>query len=216
MSTVLPMRHLGAEAERQLVEPRPLHERAVGRAEVAQHHPVRSPARRPRWRREMVGSESGTSQPAARAERERDRADRDRLAAVGTFHDQQPPAAGLADDRCAGVEDAGRRSSRSFVRGRSGRRGTGVAARRPRSPLERRHVAARRELRQLGASDRRPEQHNQDEQPGRPAATRATTGAGLGAEVDRLGRRQVVAAAVRVEPAVRAVARRWGRRPAGA
>ena len=87
---------LRTEAERQLVEPRPLHERTIGRPEIARDH-----AFRPRLYAEVAAGDGRVGErhvaPAPRAEREGHLPDLDRLAAVGTLDDQQPPAAQIAE-----------------------------------------------------------------------------------------------------------------------
>src|SRR5450432_4261854 len=111
--------HLGAEAQRQLVATRPLHERAVGRSEVAQNDPLG-----PRLDAQVSARDGRIGErhvaDVPRAERERHRADGDRLPPIGALDDQQAPAPGLPDDGCARVEDACRRFLDHLCSGTSG------------------------------------------------------------------------------------------------
>ena len=189
-----------AEAERQLVEPRSLNERTIGRAEIARHHALRR-----RLHAQVAAGDGRVGErhvaPAPEPSVNATVPIGDRLPAVGTFDDQQPPAAGLPDDRCPRRRGRASRSSRSFVSG-AGRAGVGTESR-P-SPAVAASSAARSarvaSCPSFAPPIAAPSSTIRITRPGGPTA-RGHHRRRVGAEVDRLRRRQVEAA-LRVEPGV--------------
>ena len=142
-----------------------------------------------RWRREIVGSESSTSLPGPEPT----------VIASSAIAIDSPRSGPLTMSRrprpdWRTIEPPWSRMRVAFFsiipmamaimawRRRRGARRVGR--------LERREVAARDDVRELGAARHRPEQHDEDERPGRARAAHRER-LRVGREVDRLGRLQV-------------------------